>query len=61
MSDYSEKHMVNQLACNSNMISLHDVFKICQNSGVLRLVKKDEDENIFALSFVVFIVFNKIK
>ncbi|EDR0000088.1 hypothetical protein AHY58_004890 [Salmonella enterica subsp. enterica] len=43
MSDYSERHMINQLACNSNILSLHDVFKICQNSGVLRLVKKEED------------------
>lgn len=38
-------HVINQLACNNNTLSLHDVFKICQNVGVLRLVKNEEDEN----------------
>ncbi|HGJ4786851.1 TPA: PcfJ domain-containing protein [Salmonella enterica subsp. enterica serovar Bovismorbificans] len=37
-------HVINQLACNSNTLSLHDIFKICQNTGVLRLVKTEEDE-----------------
>lgn len=37
-------HVINQLVCNNNMLSLHDVFKICQNAGVLRLVKTEEDE-----------------
>ncbi|ELS9673842.1 PcfJ domain-containing protein [Salmonella enterica] len=44
ISDYSGKHMINQLACNSNILSPHDFFKICQNSGVLRLVRKEESE-----------------
>ncbi|MDM2776278.1 PcfJ domain-containing protein [Citrobacter sp. Cpo142] len=37
--------MSNQLVCGNNILSLHDIFKICQNIGVLRLVKKEEDEN----------------
>lgn len=32
--------MSNQLICNNNTLSLHDVFKICQRVGVLRLVKR---------------------
>lgn len=36
--------VINQLVCNSNMLSLHEVFKICQNVGVLRLVKTEDDE-----------------
>lgn len=35
--------VTNQQACISNTLSLHDIFKICQNVGVLRLVKTDED------------------
>lgn len=42
--------VINQLACNSNTLSLHDVFNICQNAGVLRLVKTEEDnKNIFII------------
>ncbi|ECY3923470.1 hypothetical protein AU755_17045 [Salmonella enterica subsp. enterica serovar Chester] len=37
-------YVSNQLICNNNTLSLHDVFKICQRVGVLRLVKKEEDE-----------------
>ncbi|EAB3660489.1 hypothetical protein EGA70_14505 [Salmonella enterica] len=37
-------HVINQQVCNSNMLSLHDVFKICQNVGILRLVKTEENE-----------------
>lgn len=38
-------YVSNQLVCGNNILSLHDIFKICQNIGVLRLVKKEEDEN----------------
>ncbi|ECP5502810.1 hypothetical protein FT916_13170 [Salmonella enterica] len=37
-------YMTNHLVCNNNSLSLHDVFKICQNVGILRLVKTEEDE-----------------
>lgn len=43
-------YVSNQLVCNNNILSLHDVFKICQNIGVLRLVKNEEDENYIRIT-----------
>lgn len=37
-------HVINQRTCNSKILSLHDVFKICQKTGIFRLVKNDEDD-----------------
>ncbi|MCB5315151.1 PcfJ domain-containing protein [Yersinia intermedia] len=38
-------HVINEWTCSSKILSLHDIFKICQKSGVFRLVKNEEDDN----------------
>ncbi|EPN4584535.1 hypothetical protein ACY46W_004159 [Escherichia coli] len=37
--------VINHLTSNNNKLSVHEFFKVCQNAGILRLVKTEEDEN----------------
>lgn len=37
------------LPCGEGMLSLHDLFKVCQRLGVFRLVKPDDDEKYFSV------------
>ncbi|HFE0298794.1 TPA: PcfJ domain-containing protein [Salmonella enterica] len=38
-------NVINHLTSNNNKLSVHEFFKVCQNAGILRLVKTEEDEN----------------
>lgn len=42
-------YVINQQTRDNNILTLHDVFKIYQNTGGLRLVKTEENEKYISI------------
>lgn len=42
-------YIINQQTRDNNILTLHDVFKIYQNTGGLRLVKTEENEKYISI------------
>ncbi|MDN5156361.1 hypothetical protein LVK59_17960 [Escherichia coli] len=54
-------YVINQQTRDNNILTLHDVFKIYQNTGGLRLVKTEENEKYISIIIVAFFVLEKTK